>query len=362
VAGGVSAYAAVNARVRIMYSYLLSAQYLAGLSDAPDFASLNGLLKDTAYAPYLESITEKDFTPRAVVLSLKRRLADSYQSVIHSAPGSARPVLAQLYRHYEVNNLKAVLRGIAIGDSRNSATSLWEGVRDLMFPYGSMTVLPAEAMVETRSVAAAVELLRGTPYFDVLSFAMKRYSAEQSLFPLEAALDLHYWRRLWQEARKLLGEDQGQALRIIGSLVDTNNLMWAIRYRVYQALSEEELINYTLPFGYRVHDEDIRAVAAGADVAALLTRLYPSITDANAYFEEPKKGLPRLESELKRHVLRQCMTAFVGNPFQIGVPLAYLVLSDLEIQDLTVLVEAKSSQPPIEDFRHFLLRALPVRG
>jgi hypothetical protein len=38
-------------------------------------------------------------------------------------------------------------------------------------------------------------------------------------------------------------------MKIIGSLLDMNNLMWAIRYKVYHKLSEEELINYTLPFG-----------------------------------------------------------------------------------------------------------------
>ena len=114
-------------------------------------------------------------------------------------------------------------------------------------------------MIESGSIAAAVELLRGTGYHEVLISALKRYNTEQSLFPLEVALDLHYWRRLWQETLNLQGLDQSQAMRIIGSLLDMTNLMWAIRYRVYQQLSEEELINYTLPFGYRLRDQDIRS-------------------------------------------------------------------------------------------------------
>jgi hypothetical protein len=50
------------------------------------------------------------------------------------------------------------------------------------------------------------------------------------------------------------------------------------------------------------------------------------------------------------------MSAFIGNPFHIGIPLSYLVLSDLEIQDLVVLVEAKSSDSNDEDFRSMLLK------
>lgn len=59
--------------------------------------------------------------------------------------------------------------------------------------------------------------------------------------------------------------------------------------------------------------------------------------------------------------MNQCLAVFTGNPFHIGLPLAFLVLSDLEIQDLTVLIEAKSTKMPEEEFRPFLLRAAMAR-
>jgi vacuolar-type H+-ATPase subunit C/Vma6 len=138
--------------------------------------------------------------------------------------------------------------------------------------------------------------------------------------------------------------------------MDMNNLMWVIRYRVYHNLSEEELINYTLPFGYRVRDEDIRSIAAGADIASVVERVFPAMTDVDALLVEPRRGLPLLEIKLKRHVMKQCLAAFTGNPFHIGIPLAFLILSDLEIQDLTVLIEAKSSNMPDDEFQPYLLR------
>ena len=348
-AGGVSGYAAISARVRAMYSSLLSAQDFARLSEAPDFQSLIGQLKQTAYGPYLESLKDKDLTPRKVDLQIKGRLADSYNSVIHIAPEQTRPLLKQLYRYFEVGNLKAVLRSIVTDPT-------WDHVHEVLFPLGSMTVLPAQAMVESGSIGSAVELLNNTVYDETLSFAMKRYSTEQNLFPLEVALDLFYWRQLWQNAKRLQGLDRDQALRLIGSLMDMNNIMWVIRYRVYQNLSEEELINYTLPFGYHVRDEDVRAIAAGVDIASVVERVYPTVTDVNTLLAEPRSGLPLLEIKLKRQVLKQCLAAFSGNPFHIGIPLAFLILSDLEIQDLTVLIEAKSSKMPEEKFRPYLLR------
>ena len=357
MAGGVASYAAISARVRAKYAGLLTPQDLIRLSEASDFISLFNSLKSTAYGPYLEGLKDKAINPRRVIIQIKRKLADSFYSVIQMAPVETRPLVKQLYRYYEIGNLKAVLRGIVTVSAWNAETGLWERVRDVLFPIGSDSVLPAQAMIESGSVAAAVDLLQGTPYEEVLSFAMKRYSAEQNLFPLEVALDLSFWRRLWSEAQKLTGQDREHSVKIIGSLLDMNNLMWAIRYRVYHRLSEEEVINYTLPFGYRVHDSDIRAIAAGADIGSIITRIYPGIPDVSALLENPQSGLPKLEILLKRQIMKQCEAAFVGSPFHIGIPLAFLVMSDFEVQDLIVLIEAKTSGMPEEEYRPFLLRA-----
>ena len=355
MAGGVSGYAAISARVRAMYADLLSPQDIVRLSDTTDFSSLFIALKGTTYGPYLDGLKDKDINPHQTITQVKRRVAKSYYSVVQMSPVETRQLIKQLYRYFEIANLKAVLRSI-VAVQRSGETSSWDRVREVLFPLGADTVIPAQAMVESGSITAAVDLLNGTPYEDVLAFAMKRYSTEQNLFPIEVALDLSYWRRLWAETKKLTGADREHGVKIIGSLLDMNNLMWAVRYKVYHKLSEEEVINYTLPFGYHVQDSDIRAIAAGADIASTISRLYPEIPDVNALLEEPKTGLPKLEVLLKRALLKRCKAAFVGSPFHIGIPLAFLVTSDLEAQDLIVLVEAKSTNLSEDLYRPFLLK------
>jgi len=352
---GVSSYAAISARVRAMSAGLLSPQDIVRLSDTPDFSSLFTSLKGTTYGPYLDGLKDKDINPRKTVAQIKSRVAKSYYSVVQMSPIETRPLIKQLYRYFELGNLKAVLRSI-VAVQRSAETSSWDRVRDVLFPLGADTVIPAQAMVESGNIASAVDLLNGTPYEEALAFAMKRYSTEQNLFPIEVALDLSYWRRLWAEAKKLTGADREHGVKIIGSLVDMNNLMWAVRYKVYHKLSEEEVINYTLPFGYRVQDSDIRAIAAGADIASTVSRLYPGISDVNVMLEDLKTGLPKLEVILKRALLKRCLAAFVGSPFHIGIPLAFLVMSDLEVQDLIVLVEAKSTNLAEDEYRPFLLK------
>ncbi len=348
MAGGVGAYAYLHARVRAMYSTLLTPQFFDELYRAPDFFNLINQLEHTVYGPYLMRVDNRELTPRRAVFEMKSQMSEAYATVIRSSPEHLHPLLALFYRSFEVDNLKAILRGIQSGAS-------WDRIRYVLFPFVSTKVFPAEAMFQEHEIPAAIEKLHGTLYYATLAHALERYTAEQSLFPLEVALDLSYWREVWKDINQLSQLDREHALRVAGSLLDVNNLLWAIRYRVYHQLSEEELINYTLPFGYRVKDADVRAIAAGADILEIVARLYPNLTLEDTVLNEPKDWLPELETKLQRHVVKQCRKEFDGYPFHAGIPLAYLVLKKMEIQDLTVLAEAKSAQVPVERFRPLLL-------
>jgi ATP synthase A1 C subunit len=348
LAGGASGYAAIQARVRVMYSTLFSPQFESRLCEIEDLSGLVRMLNETPYKPYLTDSEDTELSPGRVNYRVKNRLADVYQSIIRSAPKQARVLLIELFRHFEIDNLKAILRAIAAGTDRDQ-------VREILFPLGSLAVLPVESLLESETVETAIEQLTRTPYHDTLSYAMKRYSEEHSLFPLEVALDLSYWRQLWNDASHLKGRDRSQALHILGRLMDLNNLMWTMRYRVYHQLSEEEVINYTLPFGYHVRDDDIRSIAAGADITRVVERIYPNLDNLPDLTGEPENKLPRLETQLQRHFREQLNAVFIGYPFHVGLPLAYVLLLELEIQDLTVLIEAKAAQLPSEDFLPYLL-------
>ena len=354
MSGGVTGYAALAARVRVKYSNLLTPSELRLLSDAPNLGAFIEALKKSHY--HMAAGVQGDIPSIAEATgTFRSHQAAEAVSVIRAAPGNARRVLASLHRRHEVNNIKAALRGLPTVGRSADAAAVWSRVQPLLFPLGDSSSLPLERMIEAGSVAAAVELLRGTRYYEALAFGLKRYSSEQSLFPLEVALDLDYWRSLWQESQKLQGEDHRQATRVVGSLVDANNLMWAVRYKVYKDLSEEELINYTLSFGYRVRDADIRAIAAGAEVASVIARLYPDLPGVDAMREsDVRADLPRLEAQLKRALATRCMAAFLGNPFHVGLPLAFMVLHDLEVQDLITLLEAKVTDSAAEDYQLFL--------
>jgi V/A-type H+-transporting ATPase subunit C len=359
----VSAYAQVQATVRALYSTLLTSDTWASLIRAQDFDAVLSLLSKTVYGPHLQ-LERHLLTPRRSEYQIRWHLAEVYEKLIRLTPEPGSDLLIRLWRLYEVHNLKATLRGIETGAS-------WDQVLHLLAPgeaYFSLTFDDMEAMVRAGTISRAIHRIQHTSYYATLIHALERYEAEQNLFPLEVALDLEYRRGLWESIDRLKGQDHEEALELVGTVLDVDNLLWAIRYRVYHHLSEEEIINYTLPLGYRVQDEDIRAIAAGEDIAAVVRRIYPEIEGVQRLPEDlnvdeetsPTSVRPidrrlwELERVLEGHIADLCRARFLRTPFHIGLPVAYLLLNEYEIIDLTMLIESKVSDVSIQQVKFIL--------
>lgn len=351
MASAVSSYSVLHAVTRALYADLLAGLSWQSLIQAPDFDGVLTLLAKSPYAGYLE-IDRALLTPRRAVYQIRQHLAHVYHKLIRLAPSAACPVLESLWQHYEVDNIKAALRGC-------QARASWDKVLHLLYPMLGHTSVDDDHLrdiVQADDIESAIDVLRGTRYHNALLHALTRYNEEQNLFALEVALDLGYRRSFWETITRLKGRDLEMAQRTIGTVLDADNLLWAIRYRVYHHLSEEEIINYTVPMGYEVADADIRAIARGGRISDVVARVYPELADVLSKVEmDTGGGLEQLERALLQLALARCRKAFVGYPFHIGLPLGYVWLSETEIRDLTIIIEAKSSGTPVETFLPMLL-------
>jgi vacuolar-type H+-ATPase subunit C/Vma6 len=351
IATGVRAYALAQATVRALYAEVLSPQVWADLIHAADYGAVLSLLSKTVYAPTLR-IDPALLTPRRAAYQIRFHLAETYAKLIRIIPATARSVLISLWHHYEVDNIRVALRGVEAG-------ATWDQVLHLLYPmqqYVTVTITDLEEMVRAGSVARAIDVLKGNRYHGLLSHALTRYEEERSLFPLEIALDLGYRRTLWSSVLALKRPDRDKALATIGTVLDIDNLLWALRYRVYHHLSEAEIINYTLPTGYEVKDRDIRAIARGGDSAAVVLRVYPEVRESlRGVSLDTGEGLGRLENALLRLLIARCQRMFLGSPFHFGLPLALVLLNEYEIRDITLLIEAKAAGTPVDVFAPMLL-------
>jgi V/A-type H+-transporting ATPase subunit C len=212
--------------------------------------------------------------------------------------------------------------------------------------------LPWSVLMDAGSVSVLVERLSRTPYGRPLSNAWERYQQENMPFFLEIAVDLHYFQRLVSLIEKLKGRDRLEAERFLGRWIAIQNLLWAYRYRIYFRISPEEILNYTLHDAFEVSLDTVRRIVLGSRVEAEARRLGIGLP---ADLPETE-ALTRLEKLEARALYRRAEAAFAGSLFHLGAALAYLVLLESEVADLTVLIEGKRIGMAAAELETYLLR------
>lgn len=295
----------------------------------------------TGYQEMARDLLDRGATVADAGRTLVQGLVEAYGRTAFLLGGERAALVVQMARKLELENLKVILRAKARGEAA-------EAVRPLLVPLQRLSELPYEDLLQGEDVEAVIQPLADTEYGPVLSGALPRYEAERTLFPLETALDLHYYRRLWEVVQGLSGRDLQVALRMMGTRFDLLNVDWILRYRLIYHLFPEEIFNYTLPHGWRIDDAAIRRAAPAEGIEAIASALpepYRSLLGRVAGAPDPVERAGLL---LQRYLVAFARSALSGDPFQLGVALAFLWLKEAEAHDLGVVLEAKRYDLPPE--------------
>ncbi len=346
-------YAAANGRVRGLYAQLLPDSIWRDLVNAPDLSATLSLLRTTIYNDVIASAEQRGLT----LVRLERRLlgmaALNCRRAMTFTGGGVRTLLLVWWQHFELENLKAVFRGVDQGMEPDE-------IRRFLIPLGEYSTLPWETLLNERSVSTLVDALSKTHYINPLRVAWPAYQREQAVFPLEVALDIRYYRDLAAAIKHLKGDDQEQARRLLGTWLDILNILWAYRYRVYYGLSAEEIVNYTLWQTFRTNTGLVQEIALGADPRDILMRVWGAgtidLSPLNGY-QDQLQMMPVLEMLLQRYWRRLARRALDGYPLRLSSILGYLLLQELEIKDLITLLESKEMGWSPERIREHLIRS-----
>lgn len=326
-------YAYVQARTKAWRSQLLSTEDWYYLRRARDITEVWRYLRGTSYGRRLPPSPDPGRL-RELVADLSRELIGRYHKLLQFLPRAAEPLWRALVRRFEGENLKINLRRIW---RRLPATA----VAEFLYPLGPFNTLPP-GLAAAETIPEAVAQLAGTFYGPVLQAALPQFRAQGRLFPLEIAVDLAVLEQLTAVCRR--GAAWRQAKQLLGSLIDWLNLSWLWRFRQIYGLPPEEVINYSIKGGWRLDLAAISALARAAtwpELQAALPQPYRRLLAASETWPEALSHFWRwFTAELQRSGRR--------DPFQLGLPLSYLLQWELEIQSLAGLLVAKTWGVPEE--------------
>jgi V/A-type H+-transporting ATPase subunit C len=351
-------YAATNARVRGLYAALLDDDTWSGLVASPELPTTVAAFRNTPYAEVIrEAETMGDLSLEQIERRMWGRAAANVRKTMSLLGGSARALLLVWWQHFELENLKALFRGFDQGMEPSA-------IRRFLISLSDDLTLSWETLLHERSVINLIDRLSNTRYINPLRNALPVYQRERSLFPIEIALDIRYYRDLAAAIGDLGGSDRAAARRILGTHLDILNILWAYRYRLSYGLSAEEIVNYTLWRTIRTDATLVREIALGADPRDILVRVWgPSAVDLSLLqgislsSDASTAILPRLELTLERFWRRLALRELEGYPFGLGAVLGYLVLQELEVHDLVTLLEGKSMGWKQERISQLLIRS-----
>ncbi|NPV53431.1 MAG: V-type ATPase subunit [Firmicutes bacterium] len=341
--------AAAQAITRGLLGRLIGPQGVDALARSEDVSAAFAFLERTPYGGAMAKVPRARRVFREVEHALRQSLIDDAIRIWHFLGRAHRQALTLLMARYEITNIKAVFGAIEGGEDPGA-------MRGFLFEMGPLGRVDVDRLVESTSVAALVEALKGSPYGETLDHALDRYRAEKTLFPVEVALDLQYFRGLLAGLEVLSDEDRRSMLAAVGPEIDARNLLWVLRYRFNFGLEPEEIFNYIAPSGLELTDEMLWKVARSEDPAEIASALP---RDFGALVEESRRGrqldLIHLDVLLRRRLWRRAWRAIIRGPFSLGMVAGYLIVKRIELDEIITVLESRRYGMPDTEIASFLI-------
>ena len=352
VATAIPKYAAAGAQIHALSSRLLDTAAWRDLQTAKGLGETLNRLRMTAYVDLVPDDGQLG-SLELVESRLSGRSAANVRRAMTFLDSGARNLLSVWFRHYELENIKALFRAIDQGMDADV-------IRRFLVPLGDYTSLPWEALIHETSVSALIERFTHTHYINPLRAAYRMYERDRSMFPIEVALDIRYYRDVAAAMDHLNGAERAAAVRIVGIRLDMLNILWALRYRIYYRLSAEEIVNYTLWHTVHTDVDMIREIALGADPRDIVERIWgPSAIDLAEladFGSNEARLLPRMELLLERYWRQLALREMWSSSLHLGAVLGYVIVQEIEVLDLISLLEAKGMGWNSERISQHLIR------
>ncbi len=325
-------YSFANAKIRAMLSYLLAPETLASLLETKDVYDLMDALKKTPYKEIIEKTDQENPDIKYLEKELLKSDIAAYRKVYGALSGKAeKEFVFLLLERYELEELKVALR-------------IWHkkiqvDLDDYIIEQHICRQIDFKKIIQAGVVEEVILLLDETPYLKPLLKIKDKFKERNSLFYLEAALDVDYYTRLNKQVSFFSGIDQKAARKILGVLVDTENINWLIRLRKYYSLGIGEMLEFVLPGGRRINKDTVRSFYTTDGLAKVVESIalgpYAKIKDL------VEENVALIENFLYEFLSREVKVALSGFPFTIGTVLGYLILKHRETRNIVSLLNAK---------------------
>jgi V/A-type H+-transporting ATPase subunit C len=283
----------------------------------------------------LESLLQKNLSEaslnRAAERSMIHKLMDDLSILLRPLDAASRDFLVHWARKFELYNLKALIRGKLQHLS-------YDQIRENLYELPLLISLPHDQLLRTESVPELLRRLERTPYSDIARQARQVYEEKNEPFSLDATIDQRFYTGLLKRARKIHDPDRQPLLKLLGSLIDQQNLPWILRYRFNYKLSPSETFYLLIPSGTHLQRDRLITLVKLESFAEVMAALPPRLA---ALMEDVATPMETEQAMLQE--TRQIALEILGfSSSAIACSLAYLVIREQDLKRIYAIVQGKS--------------------
>jgi len=342
MAGPLSKYALINAKLRARISKILPDEVFSQLAKAPSLDAALALLRETPFAG-LEPIYSATGDLKLAELDLLKSEIGLYRNIRQHLHRESKQLVDALLAQFEIENLKNAIR--IYFDRKIRRRSVDDRCHYVLHDP-IIHDLPIEVILSAESFDEIAGLCEGTPYGQIVRKYSHTVESEGSLFRLEVGFDHYYYRHLIEAINRLDRKDRDIAIRLVGVEIDLQNISWIIRFKNFYDLPLEAILATIIPGGFHldrsVIDELYQAQNVTATLQGFVAGKYPGLSallSAETSSSAARLMLvQRILAEIRKHEVQRILA---GYPFTIGIVLSYFVLKRDELQKIRMLLNAK---------------------
>ncbi len=339
-------YGALSGKTRAMFGRLLKSENYTELMQKKSVSEVVSYLKyNTHYKAILSDFEETNVHRAHLENLLKHDLINDYAKLLRFTSGRLKDFVNLLYIKIEIESLKLIFR---VFESGHADQSVLEDSLIFLAEYDRLNI-PRLAL--SRNLDEFLSGLRDTAYYDVLRpFASE--ANETRLFSMEMALDLYYLKRVQNDYKKLLdANDQAIVREFAGLESDIFNIFWIYRSKSFYDIDQEVIPSYTLPLIYKLKKSTMEALIKAKNFEEYLNILKG--TFYGFLFEEQYELL--YEHNYAEFIFRLHRKRFRRQPFTVACVLSYLRMKEVEISNITSIIEGIRYKLSEEKIRKYVV-------
>jgi len=342
MAGPLSKYSLINAKLRARISKILSDEVFGQLAKTPSLEAALALLRESPFAS-LEQIYAATGDLKLAELELLKREIELYRNIRPYLHHGSRQLVDALLAQFEIENLKNAIR--IYFDRKIRKRAAGANVHYVLYDPIIHT-LPVDLILNAESFDEIAGLCEGTPYRQIISKYSHTVASEGSLFRMEVGFDHYYYSHLVEAINLLDRRDRTIAIRLIGVEIDLQNISWIIRFKNFYDLPLEAVLATVIPGGFHldraVIDELYQAENVTSVLQGFIAGKYPGLSTLLSGESSSSTArltlIRRMLDEIRKQEVHRILA---GYPFTIGIILSYFVLKRDELQKIRMLLNAK---------------------